>query len=168
MAASDSVIAFSQIDDTVTLLDGAGASLLLLLLQAHGSYTVEEAPYTEVKPRNKHQSGGGPVLRNTGEGVCSGSMTLYIATFKGSAATSPYEMLTFTGLAASNTSTGRGDRKQLKMRIDIDASAASGATQRLDFNYCAFKNIVYNPEGADGVATLSFDWTDHEARPTIT
>lgn len=165
MAASDSEIAFSQIDGTAVWYDGGANSLTLAFVQSDIKWTEETEPYTEARVRNMHASST-PVLRKTGDGNVTGSMRLLVSSVLGSAAVTPREALTFSGGAAGWATTARGDKKAGKLVLTLNASGASGATQTVTFNYCVATNIKFDPAGAEGLMALDFDITDHENRPT--
>lgn len=165
MAGSDSTTSFSRVDCTATVYDGGGNSLVLGLVQADAKWTIEGAPYTEARVRNKHAST--PVLRKTGDGNVTGSMTLLIASFFGSSAVTPYEALTLTGGAAAWTTTAAGDKKAIRLVLAASATAAGGASQSVTFAYIVPMNIQVDPAGADGLFSMSFDFTDHENEPVV-
>lgn len=165
MAASDSTTSFSQIDCTATVYDGGGNSLVLGLVQGDAKWTIEGEPYTEAKVRNKHAST--PVLRKTGDGNVTGSMTLLVASFVGSAAVTPYEAITLTGGASGWTTTAAGDKKAIRLVLAPSATAAGGASQSVTFAYLVPTNIQIDPAGADGLFSMSFDFTDHENAPVV-
>lgn len=166
MAASDSVTSFSQIDCTATLYDGGSNSLVLGLVQADAKWTIEGKPYTEARTRNQHQSPR-PVLRVTGDGNVTGSMSLLVASFYGSAAVTPYEAVTLTGGASGWATTAAGDKKAVKLILAANATAASGASQTVTFAYLVATNIQIDPAGAEGLFMMTFDFTDHENEPAV-
>jgi hypothetical protein len=166
MAASDSAVPFSQIDGTLTASDGASASLEFDFVQSDIEWTVEGAPYTEAKVRNKHKAT--PVLRKTGDGNVTGSASLLVTSLRGSTDETPYEFLTQTGGSASITTRAAGDRKAIKLAFTVNASAAGGASQLVEFNYSVCQNVKVSPSGSDGLFLLTFDFTDHESAPTVT
>src|SRR5688572_24286056 len=115
MAQSDSTSVFSQNDGTWTILDGGSNSLEIAFTQSDLSWAIEGDPYVEAKVRNKHAST--PVLRKTGEGNVTASGRLLVKSLYGSAAVTPYEVLTLSGGAASWATTAIGDKKALKHRV---------------------------------------------------
>jgi len=166
MASSDRTDgAFSQIDGDVYIYGGSPSteSLQLKLVQGDVTHTVETEPYAEARNRNKHLST--PILRKTGDGNVTGSVSLLVSSFKGSTAASVYEVFTGTGLAASWSSTASGDKKAKKMEMTVNDGSLS---QKLAFNYCVFTNVAVDPAGADGLYQVSADFTDHENAPTVT
>lgn len=167
MGVSDSEISLSKVDCTCTVYDGGVNSLVISMVQTDVESTVEGDKYTEAKARDLHVSGT-PIIRKIGEGNVTGSMSCLVSSFAGSTAVTPYEAFTMSGLAASWTSTARGDRKALKIALDINASGSSGATQRIAYNYCVISNVSVSPSGGEGLFMLSFDFVDHETKPTIT
>lgn len=165
MAASDrTTTTYSQIDLELQIRDGAGTpdTADVILAEANFSYTVEGAPYTEVRHNNKHLST--PAARKTGHGNVTGSFTGKIASFKGSSDVTLYEALTGTGGAASWTSTGNGDKKMTKLVATVNDSDVS---QTITFAYCIFANVQVSQAGADGLWTVSADFTDLENAPTV-
>lgn len=165
MASSDRTDgAFSQIDGDVYVYGGSPAteSLQLKLVVGDVNHVVEGDPYTEGKNRNKHLAT--PILRKTGDGNVTGSVSMLVSSFKGSTAASVYEVLTGTGLAASWSSTAYGDKKAKKMEMTVNDGSLS---QKLTFNYCVFSNVQVDPAGADGLFQVSADFTDHESAPTV-
>jgi len=165
MAASDSVVDFSQIDLSLVISDGSGNTLTVGLIQADGGWTIEGDTYTEGRTRGLHRST--PVVRRTGSGNVTGNVAANVATFRGSTAVTLYDVLRFAGLASSWTTTSAGDRKTLRLVWTLNASAGGGATQTATFNYCVIENIVFDPAGSEGLGRISFDWTDLEAVDTI-
>lgn len=168
MSTSDSTVTYSQIDISLALLDGGSNSVTVGLVQADISWTIEGAPYTEARVRNQHAAT--PVVRKTGDGNVTGSLSALVSTFRAATATSPslYEILTHTGSAASWATTAAGDRKTLKAQMTLNASSAGGASQRVDFNYMIFSNVKVDPAGAEGLCMISADFIDLENAPTIT
>lgn len=166
MADSDTEVPFSQIDLRVYLEDGAGNSIELELVQNDPEITVEGKPWSEARSRNQHASGT-PIGRETGDGNITGSMTMLLKSFLGDTEVTPKEALTRTGNAAAWTSTMRG-MYAIQIRIVADASASGGATQTTTYRYCVCRNVKWNFGGANGLATLSFDFTDLENEPQIT
>lgn len=165
MAGSDrDNVSFSQIDLELVLSDGAGtpATCDVDLAEANFSYTVEGAPFAEVRHNNKHLTT--PAARKTGSGNVTGSITAKIASFKGSSNVTLKEALTLTGGAASWTSTGNGDKKMLKMVATVNDGSVS---QTITFAYCIFSNVQVSQSGADGLWTVSADFTDLENAPTV-
>lgn len=168
MSASDSTTSFSKIDCSCVLSDGGSNSVTVGLVQADPAWTVEGAKYVEARVRDTHAAT--PVLRKTGDGNVTGSITALVATLRAATSSVPslYEILTGTGAAASWATTAAGDRKTLRMALTLNASGASGATQTVTFNYCVFSNVKIDPAGADGLCSISADFVDHENVPTIT
>lgn len=166
MSTSDTQIPFSKIDGLLRVINGAGLSLEIIFVQSDLDWKEEGAPYTEAKTRNKHQAT--PILRKTGDGNVTGSAKLLVTSFRGATVVTPYEVLTDTGLASAYTSTAAGDRKAKKLEFYVDASAAAGASQTVAFNFAVVTNVSVSPGGEDGLFGLSFDFVDHEERPTIT
>jgi hypothetical protein len=165
MSASDRVnTAFSLIDAEVQISDGAGTPDTCDLVLSSGTltFTVEGAPYAEVKHNGKHLST--PAARKTGHGNVTGSISAKVASFKGSSDVTLYEVLTLTGGAASWTSTGNGDKKMVKIVVTINDGAVS---QTITFAYCIFGNVQVNQNGEDGLVTVSADFTDLENAPTV-
>jgi hypothetical protein len=165
MAASDSTVDFSGIDATLVISDGSGNSITVSLVQADGGWTIEGDTYTEGRTRNLHRST--PVLRRTGSGNITGSVSANIASFRGSTAATLYEVLRFAGLASSWTTTAAGDKKALRFVWTYNASSAGGATQTVTHNYCVPMNVKFDPVGSDGLGMISFDWTNHESSDTV-
>lgn len=166
MSVSDSEVSLSQVDGNATLYDGSTNSLVLAMVQSDVESTVEGKPYTEARARNLHATGT-PILRVTGDGNVTGSISLLISSFYGSSAVTPYEVFTFTGGASGWTSTSRGDRQSLKLVLAVNATAAGGASQTITYNYCVFSNVKISPSGGDGLYLLTADFVDHENKPTI-
>ena len=165
MSASDSVIPLSLIDGSLLLASGGTESVTVPFIQTEWNWTEETAPWTEAKTRALHHST--PVARKVGAGSITGSLMALVATLKGSTAASLYEWLTFTGSASGYTGTALGDKKALRATLTGNASAAGGATQSYIFAYCIFSNVKIEPGGADGLWTISADFTDMEESPTI-
>lgn len=166
MASSDSTIAFSLTDGTVTASDGGANSLILTLVQTEINFTIEREPVTEARSRNKHLST--PVLRKTGDGNISGSMVLLVSSFKGSADETTYEVLTMSGTASGWTTTAAGDGKTIRLTFAAVNPSTGGASQTIAFNYCYCSNVKVEPGAADGLTSISFDFTDYENYPTVT
>lgn len=167
MAASDSTTAFSQVDGAAVFSDGTATpnTLTVGFVQADVAWTVEGAPYTEARVRNKHHST--PVLRKTGDGNVTGSMSLLVTSLKGDTAVTPYEFLTRTGGASAYKSTANGDKYAIKIAVTFNATDAGGASQTVTFAYVVPTSIKVDPAGGDGLMMLSFDFTDHENAPTV-
>lgn len=166
MATSDSVVAFSGIDGSMTIAGaGSSQSITVTLVQTDAGWTEEGTPFVEARTRNQHQST--PVLRATGSGNCTGSINALVATVAGVTGASLYEVLTLKGLAASWTTTAAGDKKALRVVLTANASAAGGATQTMTMNYCVFSNVKVDPNGADGLWMISADFIDHENTITV-
>lgn len=163
MATSDSTSVLSQIDGTCTVYDGSTNSLELALVQTDPEYTIEGAPYVEAMVRKKHLPI--PVLRKTGDGNVTGSMSLLIRSFAGATAVTPYEVFTHTGLAASWTPTTIGDKPSLRLVFAV--TDPSGASQTVTFAYLVASNVKIAPSGGDGLFMLTFDFTDHENAPVV-
>lgn len=165
MSASDSTTSFSMIDVSMSLYDGGSNSLAVGLIQSDAKWTIEGEQHTEARVRNKHAST--PVIRKTGDGNVTGSLTALVASMKGSAAVTLYEWLTFTGSAAGYTTTAAGDKKALRMVLTGTNPSSGGATQTVTFAYCVFSNVAIDPAGADGLWTLSADFVDYENTPVV-
>ena len=165
MSASDSVVDFSGIDLSLTIYDGSGNSLAIEHMQADGGWTTEGDTYTEGRTRGLHRAT--PVLRRTGSGNVTGSISVNVSSFKGSTAAKPVDVLHFSGLASGWTTTGAGDKKALRYVWTFNASAAGGATQTVTMAACVAMNIKFDPVGSDGLGMLSWDWTDHESVPVF-
>jgi hypothetical protein len=164
MAASDTTVPFSIIDGACTVADGGANSITLGLVQAEVKYKIENPSWTEARSRNKHLST--PTARKTGDGNVTGSLTLLVASFYGSAAATPYEVFTGTGGAAAWATNGAGDKQLLK--LTLTGTNTTGATQTILFAYCAFSNVDIDPQGGDGLYTLTCEFTDLENAPTVT
>ena len=166
MGASDRVTtSFADVDLEMTLYGGSPSTefCVVQLAEAGFSYTVETPPFAEVRHRNKHLAT--PAVRNTGSGNVTGSVSAKIASFKGSTAASLKEVLEGSGLAASWSSTGNGDRKMKKLKAVFNDGDVS---QTVNFAYCVFSNVQINSNGADGLATVTADFTDFEDFPAVT
>lgn len=162
MASSDTTVAISQIDDAIVLSDGTGTplTLTLALVKSSATWTVPNPTKAEMRPRDLHHST--PTLRKTGDGNVTGSLKLYIASFKGNSTKTPYEVFTDS---ASWVTVGAGDGALVKMVITYTAAGAGGATQTATFAYCHFANVAVSYE--DGLLCLSCDFTDLENKPAI-
>lgn len=165
MSASDSQIPFSIIDGALVLSDGGANSLTVAFIQTEINWTEERAPVTEARTRNKHAST--PVLRKTGDGNCTGSFMALVSSLYGSADETVYEVLTGKGTAAGWTTTAAGDAKTIRATFTGTNPSTGGATQSVAFNYCYFANVKIEPGGADGLTTISADFTDYETTPTV-
>lgn len=164
MAASDTGVPFSIIDGALVATDGAAASYTFDLVQAEVVWTVEREKWTEAMSRQKHLST--PTARKVGDGRVTGSMTLLVSSMKGSANETAYEVLTLTGTASTWVTTGAGDMKMIK--LTLTGTNTTGATQSVAFNYAITSNVKIDPQGAEGLWSISFDFTDLENTPTIT
>lgn len=166
MSASDSAIPFSIIDGTLTASDGSTSSLVIAFVQTEINWTEERAPVTEARTRNKHAST--PVIRKTGDGNISGSFVALVSSFKGSADETAYEVLTGTGTASGWVTTAAGDGKTIRLTFAGVNPSTGGASQTVAFNYCYMSNVKVEPGAADGLTTISADFTDYETSPTVT
>lgn len=160
MAASDATVAFSQIDfDTITITTGAAVAYMMTLQKGTLTWGVETPPKTEMLVRNKHHST--PTLRKTGDGKVTGAIKLYISTFLGSSAFSPYELF----VSGAAVSTGAGDGGMFSMSVPVTGDGGA-PSQTAVFAYCHFMNVKVDIE--DGLYVLSADFEDLENKPTIT
>lgn len=164
MASSDTTVPFSVIDGALVITDGAAATHTVPLLRADFPFTIEGRKVTEVRVRELHMAT--PTVRITGDGNVTGTLTALLATAKGSADETLYEIGTYTGSPASWTTTGAGDAKLFRMTLT--GTNSTGATQSWAFNYCRFSNVKVTPGGEDGLWTLSLDFVDFENVPTVT
>lgn len=162
MAASDSTVVFSQIDGSFVVSDGGANTLTFIFMQSDIEWTIETAPYTEARERNKHRAT--PVLRKTGDGNVTGSGSLLVASFLGSADETPYDVLTLTGTASAWATRAAGDKIALRGVLTV-TGGGGGATQTVTFAYMVFTNVKVSPSGGDGLFMLTFDFVDHENYP---
>lgn len=165
MASSDLAVPLSLTDVTSVTLTNGSRSVTMTFDQTAVEWKEEGEKFVEARTRDKHEST--PITRKTGDGNCTFSAKFLVTGFRGSTAATPYEILTFTGLCASDTTIGVGDRKQIRVAMPFSASGAGGVTQTATFNYCVVSNVSVSPTGADGLFLCSFDAVDHENRPTL-
>lgn len=157
-------IPFKGVVTTATLADGGANSLVLTLVQGSITWTEPGRAWTEAKERGRHQST--PVAVETDDGNCSGSCSFLVDSWAGSGSETPYEFLTFTGLAAAFASTAAGGRKAFKLTVTMPSTVDGGGSQTAVFAYCVLDSIDVDDSGTEGLTTLTFSFTDLENRPT--
>lgn len=162
MAASDSTIVFSGIDDTIVLSDGTGTPQTITMFGVTGNltYTMPLETVAEMRIRDQHQST--PVVRKTGDGNVTGSIKAHITSFKGSSTKTLVDVMLGN---ASWLTVGAGDGRLMKMVVTYNASGAGGASQTVTFAYVRWSNV--NVSYDSGLLSLSADFTDFENAPAI-
>lgn len=165
MASSDLAVPLILQDVTSIIVSNATRSVTLTFDQTAISWKEEGRKRIEARTRGRHEST--PIVRSADDGNCSFSLKLLVTGFRGSSAATPYEILTYSGLCASDTTAGAGDGNLLSFAMAFSASGAAGVTQTATFAYCAVSNVSIDPAGADGLFALSCDVLDHENKPAI-
>jgi len=164
MAKSDSTVPHNWAGGgTVVWNDGGANSLTATFEQGTLSWTESGRAYTEAMSRERHEST--PVLIETGDSNVSGTLTVLVTSFYGSAAVMPYEFVRFAGGAAAYTSTATGSKKAFEMVVTMTNDDA--ATQTATFAYCVAGEIGIDLAATDGLTTMTIPFTDHENAPTI-
>ena len=165
MADTDLLIPFKYSGSgTVTLVDGAGSPVSLVVAFKQGTFTWSQPgrQYVEAMEVGRHAST--VTLMETGDQNITGSASCLVTSFLGASNKHPYEFLTKTGECASLTSTAAGD----KFAIDIKlAVSAGGVVQTLTFVKCVIDSVDIDMAGADGLCMLSWNFTSHANVPSI-
>lgn len=165
MASSDLAVPLVLQDVTSLTATNGSRSVTFTFDQTAVSWSEEGKKRTEARTRGRHEST--PMVRKTEDGNCTFSLKLLVTGFRGSTAATPYEILTFTGLCASDTTVGAGDGDLISIAMPFSASGAGGVTQTATFGYCAVSNVKIDPSGEDGKFSLTCDVMDYENHPTI-
>ena len=161
MSASDATVSFSQIDqDAVTLADGASNTYTLELQKGLVTWAVPARPATEQRVRNKHMST--PTVRLTGDVDVTGQLKMYVASFRGTTSTSPYEL--FVNGATTTASGTAGDAGLWTMAIPYTGDGGA-PSQTMTFNATRFTNVAMDFE--DGLMVITADFTAYINKPSV-
>ncbi|MFA9272132.1 MAG: hypothetical protein ACEQSX_15530 [Baekduiaceae bacterium] len=160
MAASDSTVVFSGIDDSIVLSDGTGTPQTLTMFGVTGNltFTLPLETVAEMRIRDLHHST--VTVRKTGDGNVTGSIKAHVSSYKGSSTKTLYEVMTGN---ASWLTVGAGDGRLMKMVCTYNATGAGGASQTMTFAYVRWSNV--NISYDNGLLSLSADFTDFENQP---
>lgn len=152
-------------DATIKIEDGAATANTITVAVDEGNlqYTVQRPDYTIL------DRGSLSHLRQADEVEVEGSFSVHFTEHINQTSESTpelYEVMTFSGDAASWTSTNddNGDVKTLTMKFEIVDPDATRENERLTFNKVRFKNIQFQEGRPD---SLSCDFAAFVTSPTI-
>ncbi len=152
----------SFIRSKIYLVRPEGYMTVLLVNEGLNVDNPREA-YTEVRERNQHLSV--PILVKTGDSIMTGSCTAKVSEYYStSGGYSLYEFLTKTGRASGLTGVLTSEKDTITIK-QVTWTADKTETQVL--SPCVVTNVNFNPNGDNGVATLSFQYECFANEPTI-
>lgn len=140
-----------------------GAWMQLLLVSEGVNVDNPNGEAVEVRERNEHLSQ--PILVKTGDTNITGSCTMKLADLvTASGDYSPKEFLTKIGRGASLSPFYATGKDNIEIR---QVMSRDGKVETMRLYPCVISNVNFNPNGDNGIATLSFSYEAYMNQPVI-
>lgn len=140
-----------------------GAWMQLLLVSEGVNVDDPNGEAVEVRERNEHLPV--PILVKTGDTNITGSCTLKLADLvTASGDYSPLEFLKRVGRGSSLSSYYTTGKDNIEIRQVV---SRDGKVETMRLYPCVISNVNFNPNGDNGVATLSFSYEAYMNSPVI-